>query len=377
MNINFQNIAPTDLRDYAKSLGWELLPEAVADGLYVLFHPKFEKRQLVFPVNSDAPDYIDSIESSLNKLADLTKQPISIVISGLSELKDDTLRFRLVDKRKEENYIPLSYAVTAINGAKEMFLSAACSVLKPQSHHPRLSRIEAWQLIEASRFHHTESGSFVLNVSSPVQAIEIQGNMFDSAVPFVRQTFLTINKGISKLVTAIQADTLTSLVDEIKSADSPEISSNLCKAITNFKEEHNDYDLFLNFNWAGTIPNILPVKNVIKIQNDYFSRIDDVRRELKNSEQKNSNDEVFMATVENLAGEIGNDGRRSGEVILNLYQGNDEIIRAKTSLDSTLYFEADKAHMTQGAYIRVKGKLNPGNQPRNLSEVSLFELILP
>ena len=83
-----------------------------------------------------------------------------------------------------------------------------------------------------------------------------------------------------------------------------------------------------------------------------------------------------MATVEHLAGEIGEDGLRSGDVILNLYQ-EDEIIKAKTSLNSNQYIEADKAHMTHGTYIKIKGKLHPGNQPRNLTDVSLFELILP
>lgn len=84
-----------------------------------------------------------------------------------------------------------------------------------------------------------------------------------------------------------------------------------------------------------------------------------------------------MATVERLAGEIDNDGRRSGEVILNLYQGEDEIIRVKTQLDANRYVEADKAHMTSGAFLRIRGKLHQGNQPRNLTDISLFELLLP
>jgi hypothetical protein len=377
MKTNFKNIAPTDLRDYAKSFGWQLLDKALADELYVLSHPQYPKRQLVFPINTEVLDYEDSIEISIHKLSEITHKPIAVIFSEISELKDDTLKFRILDTRNENSFIPLSYAVTAINGAKELFLSAACNVLKPQMHHPRLSKIEAWQFLEASRFRHTETGSFVLKVSSPVKSLEFQGNLYDKTIPFVRQATLAINHGLTKLVTAIQSDTLTKLIDEIKKSEKPLISSNLCKAITCFKEEHNDFELFVDFDWARelSISTDISVKKSIKIQKDYFTRIDEVRRELRNFEQKHNKEEVFIGTVEQLAGDIDNEGKRSGEVILNLYQGDDEIIKAKTSLNSEQYIKADKAHMTSGAYIRVKGKLHLGNQPRNLTNVTVFELI--
>ena len=115
------------------------------------------------------------------------------IISGINELRDDTIRFRIVDSRNDNNFIPLSYAITAINGTKEIFLAAASSVLKPQARHPRLSRVEAWQLLDASRFQHTETGSFVIKISSPINALEVQGNLFEENIPFARQTTLVIN----------------------------------------------------------------------------------------------------------------------------------------------------------------------------------------
>jgi hypothetical protein len=70
---------------------------------------------------------------------------------------------------------------------------------------------------------------------------------------------------------------------------------------------------------------------------------------------------------------MGPDGRRAGEVILNLYQG-EEMIRARASLTADQYEQADKAHMTFGKYIKVIGKLQPGYQPRGLT-ISHFELL--
>lgn len=377
--LPFNKIASADLRDYAKFLGWNFLPEAIKDRLFVASNPSFSKRQINFPIDTSAPDYAEAIGLAIAKVADLHGKTLSSVLSEIQELKDDTLRFRIIDTRNEQSFIPLSYAVAAINGAKELFISAACSVLKPQAHHPRMNRSEAIELIEKSRFRHTETGSFVLKVSSPLKAVDIQANLFnDETMPFVRQTSLTINKGLNELIMAIQADTLTNLVDDIKQGTNPYISSNLCKAISNFQEQHDEFDLLIDFNFAGSLalPPNLSIAREIKIQKDYFSRIDDVRRELRNTEQQKKKEDVFMATVEQLAGDFGDDGLRSGNVILNLYQ-EEEIIKAKTTLNSDHYNEAYKAHMTSGAYIKIKGKLHPGNQPRNLTDVTLFELILP
>ena len=117
-------------------------------------------------------------------------------------------------------------------------------------------------------------------------------------------------------------------------------------------------------------------KKHVRLERGYFSRIDDVRRELRNSERQSKKKEVFAATVEHLAGEIDENGERSGTLILNLML-DDEIINAKTELNAAQYRDADVAHMTKGAFISVKGQLHPGNKPRNLTDVSTFELIKP
>jgi hypothetical protein len=49
-------VSPIDLRDFLKSLGWELAPEGLPDRLYVLRNPSFARRQLVFPMDMAAPD---------------------------------------------------------------------------------------------------------------------------------------------------------------------------------------------------------------------------------------------------------------------------------------------------------------------------------
>ena len=60
---------------------------------------------------------------------------------------------------------------------------------------------------------------------------------------------------------------------------------------------------------------------------------------------------------------MGDDGRRSGDVILALLLPEGESIKVKAVLDQTAYAKADQAHMTDGMYVQVSGKLHPGRQP--------------
>ena len=102
-----------------------------------------------------------------------------------------------------------------------------------------------------------------------------------------------------------------------------------------------------------------------------FSRIEEVRRELRSTEKDQQ--DTFIGTVERLDGEMTGSGRRSGEVILALLVDG-ESVRTRTSLDPEEHEKADKAHMTDGSYVQITGRLRSGRQPRLLTNVSSFEL---
>ena len=245
-NDIFETIAPTDLRDFLKSKGWLLVDEAIKDGLYVLNNPQYTRRQLAFPIDNSAPDYLDCVETVIHKLVGLENCSFREWMTAFSEMKDDAIGYRIVDQRNESAYIPLNYAIEALKGAKDILLSAAHNVLKPQAYHPKLNRKEAAQLLEKSRFRHTETGSFVIKVSTPVKAMDLQADVFENT-PFVRQAILVINQSASQLVEAIEADKMEQLIDKVKAEEKPILSSNICKALLNFNDVNDNADLFFKF----------------------------------------------------------------------------------------------------------------------------------
>ena len=63
-----------DVANHLKSLGWSALEAGLADGLYVFENPVFPRRQLVFPVDETAPDYLESLNTAVSKLTELHRQ---------------------------------------------------------------------------------------------------------------------------------------------------------------------------------------------------------------------------------------------------------------------------------------------------------------
>jgi hypothetical protein len=381
-------VTPTDLRDYAKARGWTLLAAGISHRLYVLEHPHLTRRQLVFPIDTSAPDYTEAVMLAAEKLAEIEAKPLSVILASLQEVRDDTLRFRItLDHNSGIDSLPLSFATSFITAAQQLLLSAACTVLKPRIHHPRLSQAEAQQLVKEAQFRHTEHSSFVLKVSCAIDALDVPTpfrlRLFEGlgepetetevTVPFVRRTMLTLHRAVRELVTAIEADRLSEFVDEARRDSSPIVSSNLCEALTRFQDEALNNSVEMAMSWAVSFPTSSTTES-LRIQRDYFPRIEEVRRALRSTEEYS--EDTFIGTVEQLNGEMGDDGRRSGEVILALLppEGG-ETIRARTNLTAPQYEKADKAHMTEGVYVRIAGKLHPGRQPRMLIDISNFDLV--
>ena len=283
-------IPPTYLRDYAKDSGWILIKEAAKDRLYVLTHPRFDRRQLVFPMDTTAPDYSEAVMMVVNKLAALEGRPPQAVFDSLVEVGDDGISFRITAPRRDEWAIPLSFASSMVTGAQQLLLASACTALKPQAHHPRLSRTEAEQLLNTAKFRHTRPGSFILNVSCPVQSLDVQAPLLpneEADAPFVRRTTLALHRSVRELVTAIETDALDELVAASKNGEGQVVSSNLCEALIHFSDETLLNSVEIGIKWASAIPKPKdePRQSVVRIQHDYFPRIEEVRRELRAKEQ--------------------------------------------------------------------------------------------
>jgi uncharacterized protein YifN (PemK superfamily) len=367
-------IAPTDFRDYAKSLGWSVLPEALPDRLIVLTHAQFSGRQIIIPLDATAPDYQESIDRAVVKLATLYNWTISELVESIHAAKEDSVRYRIVADQRVDRSIPLLFGSSIIQAAQQILLSASCTALNPRTYHPRLYRADAQKLLDQTRFGHTEQKSFVLKITCPVNALDTQHSLpgIDASTSFVRMVNLITKHSLHRLISAIELDRLTDLVDDLKKEPQPVISSNFCEALTMLYDDTLRNRAEISFRWAITHPKSPSDTScdTVAIQSDYFARIDEVKTALHSGIQEQPG--LYIGTVERLDGEIGEDGRRSGDALMSLLLDDGNVVKVKVTLTADQYAIADSAHMAGRAYVRVRGKLYPGRQPRLLSDISEF-----
>ncbi len=320
-------------------------------------------------------DYDEIVTRIAEKLAYFEGISVEQVLGNLLEVRDDILRLRIItDRNGGVDSLPLAFATTAIAATQQLMLSAASTVLYPRRHHPRLSRAEALQFLDAARFQHTEHGSFTLKVSCAFDALDVPGLFGPDEMPFARQTMVTVDRAIRQLVGAIEEDTLEDYIEDIENAEAPIVSSNLCDALSRMQDEVLRNSLEVSVAWSPLRPEPqAPLREPLRIQRDYFARIEEVGRALRITGE--AVEDAFVGTVEQLNGDMNQEGRRAGQVILNLLLSEGEVVRAQADLTPEQYEIADRVHMTDGTYVIVLGRLNQGRQPRRLTDIIAFEEI--
>jgi hypothetical protein len=367
-------ISPTDLRDYAKVRGWTPVPEAIADRLYVLKSPKGQFRQLIVPMDADRPDFDDALRVAIGELSEVEGRAFSLIEASLLESGSDAWRFGVTTMRHSEDGLPLSYAARAMKGVENAFRAAACSEVQRQAFHPKMNRVEAQKMVEAAQMRHTEQGSFVLKVACPIDAITTgDTDGAESKLPFVRRAMLGMSEAVHQLITALEADTLDKLVEEAKKDGASPLSANLCEGLTAFQYEELKANLDLSVAWSCRLESPAPVHlKKTRIQWDYFPRIEQVRAALRPAQD--AKEQTFIGIVDELKGDLGPGEEREGEVILDLLVDG-ESVKAKVNLSAEHHRIAFDAYGKGKAYVQVTGKLNPGNQPRKLTDVKGFSLV--
>ena len=242
-------------------------------------------------------------------------------------------------------------------------------MLSPQFYHPRLSRREAVDFVDSATFGFGAPRSFVFNVSCPVNAVSSQHQWAPEigVGPFARVVTLATRLALEQLVNVIEADDLELLKSGEAAKRGPLVSSNFCAALAVFQDQSLKNALDVEFSWSPEVPVALQFQTqpTVRVQKDYFGRIEEVGRELRARERARK--DVFVGRVDRLNGDVGADGRRFGEVVLNLLLTDDERpVKARVLLSADAYAKADQAHMRAGSFVIIGGVLGEGRQPRLL-----------
>jgi hypothetical protein len=216
-------IKPQQVRSYALAKGWQRMP-GVNGNIALFNHPQGHWDQLIVPMDESFDDYAKRLGDVVENLAKFESRPVAEVLDDLITPEADILRYRVASQATGRGSIPLLEGVRLLDGARRSLLAEACSVLSPMTHHPRMSRAEAQQLLSACSLGQTERGSYAVSDSCPLRAVEQDQTLLPGSEPFARKTVSTLMRSMSRIIHAIEADTVPNVF--LESQEEPVLSAN-------------------------------------------------------------------------------------------------------------------------------------------------------
>lgn len=366
------HLRPLAVKQHLEARGWRAV-SGVRGRLWVYQHPVESLRQVQVPMEPEDPAFAEAMLDAVARMAELGGRSLDDTLADLQHPDADQVRFRIDSAATRTGDVPIGEDVALREGARRALLSAAKSVVQPSRHHARLSGNQVDAFINACRTGQAERGSYVLRVICPLYAVD-DAPMLQGSDPFTRAVTTLLLRAVQRLVCAIESSDLDEMLHE--DAAAPIISSNLCAALMRMRPDTDDGLLELRPTWA-TVPQVAPPTEVaerVVVRADYFPLIERVYQRLRPTADE-TREEAFVGTVETLNGEVGDDGRRYGEVIVALLDHDGEVLPTRLHLNADQYAEAINAHESSTAYVRVTGKLTRGIRISRLDAVRDFRLV--
>ena len=242
-------VSPAALSAYARAAGWSRQePYRVHSDVY----GGEARPEIIVPRTERLGDYASVVAALIDTFARVTGQDELIVYRSLVTADRDVVRVRTAES--VDGSVTLNAGVDLIGGARDMLLSAACSLREPQPVYRAGANREAADLLDQVRLGQTDQGSFVVTLLTPVVPPPMPGlfpDPDDRNAPIERRMTRRL---VEALTAARQAAERTAAGDKgaFGEAVANGVSANLCEALVRLIEPFSTLDVGVS--WAQTRP---------------------------------------------------------------------------------------------------------------------------
>ncbi len=205
----------------------------------------------IVPVSTGYADYALRIYQIAEQVGRIEGRSTSSVLTDLSLAQSDLVRLRLpgVD---EDNTVKLADGVAVLEEAKGLLLAAACSADRPQRMYRAGRNKKASDYLDGVRLGHTEPGSYVINLLSPVAPSLGDGEAL-SADPFERKVVRRLVSGLRAAREGVDlVDRRVADFQEFERRLGEGVSANLCRSVARLAAVGGGLEVSVS--WAMTIP---------------------------------------------------------------------------------------------------------------------------
>lgn len=360
-------VDPHDVLRHALAQGW-VLARSARGPFHVLSHPGSELDQVLVPRSAQADDFALRVVEAAERLAERERRSVNAVLSDLLSPAADVLRFRVRGADVERLDISYPHLAGVIAGIEKCLRATACSVVKPQPFHPRLSRNEADQLMQSCRLRQTEPGSFTVVVACPLDAVD-RPVQADDSTPFARRVTHDLMRSLQWIHDAGETPSVISS----GSVPSP-MSANLCEGLLDMQPDDERASLSVDVAWDGSIPPPTDIDTGIapELRREHFVFLRELARTLR-PHDGDAKPVPLVGHVDRLDGTPDENGRVYGEVVLSLFL-DDAVLRARADLGADDYVRAIEAHRWN-RLVRLSGVVRRGRKVHRVDDVVGFALV--
>lgn len=373
-----RSLRPRDVQLYLLSRGWEADDDESSVDAMLFRHPSLGDAEILLPLRRDLGDYTLRMADVVQTLGALERRSPFQVLNDLSGPPSDVLRLRISASDATLGNLPLDEGIQLLRGGRDMLMSAACSVIRPQAFHPEKSLKDASNFIRKCRLGQTERGSFVATIIAPVppafqqSALKSYDEEFQQAVePFPRRVTTRLMTSLDIVDHAIKTARLDPVLDGIDDG----VSANLCEALVTMKPPGDQSRLDVNMSWSRSRPRLPEgVPQVVSFSQADFPIIEEAGRRLR--ERSVPRRERFVGKVHALQSDVPSlFDDLVGKIIIRTEVGG-QSARVKVVLNRDDYKRACDAHRDE-VRVAVKGVIHHDVKIRvyELSEASDFEVL--
>ncbi|MYH31726.1 MAG: hypothetical protein F4018_00610 [Acidobacteria bacterium] len=251
-------VSPAALSAYARAAGWKRQqPYRVHSHVYV----GEARPDIIVPRTERLGDYASVVADLIDTFASVAGQDQLAVYRSLVTTDRDVVRVRAAES--EDGSVTLTAGVSLIDGAREMLLSAACSLRERQPVYRAGANREASDLLNRVRLGQTDHGSFVVTLLTPVVPPPMPAlfpDPDDRNAPIERRMTMRL---VEALTAVRQATERTAAGDNEAFGDAVAagVSANLCEALVRLVEPFPTLDVGVS--WAQTRP-LATASNVVR-----------------------------------------------------------------------------------------------------------------
>lgn len=170
----------------------------------------------------------------------------------------DIISFTINHPDAMNGSVPLDDAILIFPSVRDIMMAGACSEISPKTSFSNRKPEIAVEYVKHLQLAQTGSGSYVVNVTSPL-SIESNSSKLSSSLserrePFERRVVKRVAQALESLRVvaeqAISPEKLQPFYDTVQEG----VSSNLCRAILKMNEGGGKAGIKVSFSWSSEIP---------------------------------------------------------------------------------------------------------------------------